>query len=279
PVTLRGLLSHAAGTTVHGLQGYERGAPLPTLRQILAGRPPANSPPVRVEWEPNKEYRYSNLGYMVVQQLMEDVTGNGIEALLEETLLAPLGMDQSEFAPLPEDQWDRAARGHRADGKTLPGGWHVYPEKGATPFWSTPTDMAKFGAELMRSHQGRSERWLKRATTQTMLTTQPGGFGLGVALDDDGADRFYALHKGANEGYRTLLVLYPERGQGAVIMTNGDGGDALAQELLRSLSREYGWVPGLTLEIWMVVALVGGAAVLFAGLLFGLRARRRRAGR
>jgi CubicO group peptidase (beta-lactamase class C family) len=47
PVTLRRIMSHTAGLTVHGFEGYPRGAALPTLVQILDGAPPANSPPVR----------------------------------------------------------------------------------------------------------------------------------------------------------------------------------------------------------------------------------------
>jgi len=47
-ITLHELLSHTAGLSVHGFAGYERGLPVPTIAQILDGRPPANSPPVRL---------------------------------------------------------------------------------------------------------------------------------------------------------------------------------------------------------------------------------------
>src|SRR5947208_3453067 len=49
PVTLRALLSHTAGTTVSGFPGYASGVELPSLRQILEGEPPANTPAVRVD--------------------------------------------------------------------------------------------------------------------------------------------------------------------------------------------------------------------------------------
>ena len=63
PVTLRGLLSMTAGIGVPGFLGYELGAPLPTLTQILDGTPPANSPPVTVIAVPGNAYHYSGGGY------------------------------------------------------------------------------------------------------------------------------------------------------------------------------------------------------------------------
>src|SRR5688572_27074372 len=43
PVTLRRLLSHGAGLTVHGFRGYTSSAPVPTVLQVLDGHSPANS--------------------------------------------------------------------------------------------------------------------------------------------------------------------------------------------------------------------------------------------
>ena len=275
PVTLRRLLSHTAGTTVHGFRGYRRGFPIPTLPQILDGRPPSNSRPIRVDSVPGETYRYSGGGYLIVQQLLTDVSGKPFARFLNETVFSPLAMKDSWLHPLPKRRWHRAAWGHRADARPVRGRWHVYPEVGAGPFWSTPSDMARFGIELMRSHEGESDRFLSPALAREMLTPQVGGFGLGIGVHDDG-DRLYAMHDGANEGFRSLLVLYPRRGQGAVIMTNGDGGDALAEEVIRSLSREYGWVPGLTMDTWMLVVTGGVAASLVGLLAFGLRVWRRR---
>jgi hypothetical protein len=80
-----------------------------------------------------------------------------------------------------------------------------------------------------------------------MLTPQVGGSGLGFALPGkDSSARF--SHGGANEGYRCLLIAYKNTGQGAVIMTNSDSGSSLADEVLRSIAREYGWVDYLSKE-------------------------------
>jgi CubicO group peptidase (beta-lactamase class C family) len=66
PVTLRGLLSMTAGIGVPGYLGYERGALLPNLQQILNGESPANSAAVRVVYAPGARYAYSGGGYEIV---------------------------------------------------------------------------------------------------------------------------------------------------------------------------------------------------------------------
>src|ERR1700744_2735479 len=75
PVTLRELLSHTAGVTVHGFPGYASGGQTPTLVQFLDGEPPANTPAIRVDTTPGTIWRYSGGGYVITQQLLLDVTG------------------------------------------------------------------------------------------------------------------------------------------------------------------------------------------------------------
>ena len=52
-VTLRRLLSHSAGVTVHGFPGYDTADPMPSLVQVLDGTKPANTP--RSRWTPRRE--------------------------------------------------------------------------------------------------------------------------------------------------------------------------------------------------------------------------------
>ena len=67
-VTLRGILSHTAGLTVHGFPGYAVDCPVPTLLQVLEGAKPANTAPIRVDILPGSKWRYSGGGYTVMQQ-------------------------------------------------------------------------------------------------------------------------------------------------------------------------------------------------------------------
>jgi hypothetical protein len=73
-----------------------------------------------------------------------------------------------------------------------------------------------------------------------MLTKQLGGYGLGLWLG--GKEKITNFsHAGQNEGYTCILVAYLDTGKGVVIMTNGDRGSGLFNEILRAIAREYGW--------------------------------------
>lgn len=267
PVTTRGLLSHTAGVNVPGFLGYVPGSALPTLRQTLDGRQPANNEPIRVVAAPGT-HRYSGGGYQILEQVLNDATGSDFVQVVAETIFQPLGMSSSIYDPLPEAQWARAARGHRPNGQQVVGGWHVYPEHAAGPFWTTPNDFALFAIELMLAYTGGSDDVITQDQAAEMFTPVDSGYGLGLAITDDGEDRLHAVHQGENEGYTTLLVLYPERGEGVVIMTNSDNGLELAWALVDLLSAHFGWVSGVILTPAQTIAVVlagltvGGVAVL-----------------
>jgi CubicO group peptidase (beta-lactamase class C family) len=239
-VTVRELLTHTAGLTVHGFAGYASGAPLPTLVQVLNGEKPANSAPIRVDTEPGTIWRYSGGGYVVAQQLLQDVTGEPFPKLMKDTVLAPIGMSKSTYEqPLPRNRLAEVAMPYRGDGQPVPGGPHVYPEMAPAGLWTTPSDLARYAIEVQRSLSGVSNRVLSADTVRQMLTPGLNRQGLGPQLGGSAKHPFFT-HGGANEGYRCDLVAYND-GDGVVIMTNGDNGGQVASEILRSVAREYGW--------------------------------------
>ncbi|MCA1603582.1 MAG: serine hydrolase, partial [Acidobacteria bacterium] len=247
-VSLRGLLSHSAGLTVHGFAGYAPDTPVPTLSQVLEGVKPANSKPIRVDIPSGTKYRYAGGGYVVLQQLLLDITGKQFPLFMRETVLKRIGMTRSTYEqPLPKERWSQAAVGHRSNGEKVKGNWHTYPEMAAAGLWTTPEDLARFAIEIQRSLAGKSNRVLSQKMARHMLTAQVGGWGLGFGLPGKGPSARFS-HGGANEGYRCQLVAYKSTGQGAVVMTNSDRGSSLADEVLRGIAREYGWVDYLPKE-------------------------------
>ncbi len=107
-VTLRELLSHTAGATVHGFGGYAAGKKVPTLVQVLNGESPANSAPVTIDFVPGTKFRYAGGNYAIIQQILIDVTGEPFPDLMQELVLQPLYMVHSSFQqPVPERNYSR----------------------------------------------------------------------------------------------------------------------------------------------------------------------------
>jgi CubicO group peptidase (beta-lactamase class C family) len=253
-VTLERLLSHSAGMTVGGFTGYPPGAVLPTLLETLNGRPPANNKPIRVDADPGKAFRYSGGGYEVAQQVMVDVTGQTFPALMRETVLGPAGMTDSFFEqPLSAELVARAASGYSFDGAPLPGRWRVYPELAAAGLWTTASDLARFAIAVQQSRTGAPGALIPKPLAMRMLTPAAGGEegnfignGLGFFIDQRGKGTFAHVsleQPSGNDGFRALLVASTEGGYGVVVMTNGDGGAKLADEIVRGAAEVYGWKP------------------------------------
>lgn len=238
PVTLRMLLTHTAGTTVHGFPGYAAGVPLPSLADVLSGR--GNTPAVVVDIAPGTLWRYSGGGYEIMQQLVQDVTGRPFAAVVKQLVLEPLDMTRSTFEqPLPERLAGNAGRAHDEAGKPIAGRWHTYPEQAAAGLWTRPLDLARVLVAVQRASKGNTKLLPEKLTAQ-MLSPGLGNQGLGWALGGKDQNQWFA-HGGANAGYRCYAVAYPRLGRGAVVMTSSDNGTAISNEILRSISAEYGW--------------------------------------
>lgn len=240
-VTLRRLISHTAGLTVHGFRGYAYDEEVPTTIQVLNGVEPANSDPILPDTIPGSIYRYSGGGFTVMQLMLCDITGKSFPEILEERVLSKLGMDNSTYLqPLPEAFSASAAIAHRSDGRPIKGNWHTYPEMAAAGLWTTPTDLAKFVVEIQKSMSGESNLILSREMVGQMLTEEKDGYGLGIGLGGAN-DSIRFGHGGSNEGFRCNMIAYTNLGKGAVVMTNGDQGGSLISEIFRSISKTYNW--------------------------------------
>lgn len=249
-VTLRGIMSHTAGLTVHGFPGYAMGASLPTVPQILDGAEPANTSVVRVDKLPGEGFRYSGGGITIMQLVLTDITGQPFPTIMRESVLDPLGMTRSTYQqPLPSEWRSNAATAHHGDGHPVDGRFHVYPEMAAAGLWTTPTDLARFAIEVQQAHTSGSGKVLTHEIVEQALVPQAAGpYGLGLSLESTGEMLRFG-HGGSNEGFRCQLIAYADLGMGSAVMTNGSQGSALAEEILNGIAQVYGWPDYLEEEI------------------------------
>jgi CubicO group peptidase (beta-lactamase class C family) len=247
PVTLRLIVSHNAGMTIHGFPGYVQGEKVPTVVQILDGAAPANTEPIRVDTEPGTVWRYSGGGITIMQLAMADVSGKPFTEIMQEKVLDPIGMTSSSYEQsLSPERLALAASGHDRSGHVIPGKRNIYPEMAAAGLWTTPTDLARFAIEAGLSARGASNKVLSTAmaklmVTPRMVTTEGDSMALGFFVETHGKSAYYG-HGGADAGFICMLIAQREGGYGAAIMTNSDGRPIpLIREIQRSIAGEYGW--------------------------------------
>lgn len=246
-VTLRLLLTHQSGLPMTNFPSDD--GPPPTLAQVLKGEPPARNKPAVVELTPGSKWQYSNLGYVVVQFLLEELTGTPLARLMEDVVFAPLGMTSSTLDyPLEPALRTREIFPHDVDGNPREPAMDG-PARAQGGLMTTPTDLALFAAEIIRAHRGESDRLLTPEMARAMLHPEldldpsilgmPLREGLGVMLSAAG-EPFSFGHPGDNyPGASCWVTAYPDVDVGIAIMTNGAMGNLLALEIMPAFVEEY----------------------------------------
>jgi CubicO group peptidase (beta-lactamase class C family) len=245
PVTVRELLSHTSGIGTHSGMIYDPDKGVPSVLEILDGKAPATTTPVRVESEPGKKYAYANGGYLILELLITDLTGKPFAEAMEELVLAPIGMSQSTFvAPLPPAKAAIAATGYdESGGNGIAPAHFVEPNAAAGGLWTTATDYAKFVIELQNEYTGESQRVLNQKMAQMMVTAGMGPsesirWGLGVRVGGTPPNIYF--EHGGSAAFQCDMIGYPS-GDGVVVLTNGGGGGPLSDQIIRSVAQAYDW--------------------------------------
>ena len=240
-VSLKHLVSHTGGLTVHGFLGYSPDLAVPSLIEVLNGVTPSNSPAIFVDKVPEESFRYSGGGYTVMQQMMIDVKGKPYPELMDDLVLEPLEMSSSTYEqPLNADKLSLAATGYLPDGSMTKGKRHTYPEMAAAGLWTTSEDLARFAIDVQQTYRGTSEKVMSKEMVHQMLTPFVEDFlGLGLFLNKRG-DAIYFGHGGWDEGFSSELIAHKTKGYGVVVLTNSNHPDFIS-ELIRSVALSFNW--------------------------------------
>jgi CubicO group peptidase (beta-lactamase class C family) len=199
---------------------------VPGLLEVLAGT--ASTPPVVLEALPGLAWAYSGGGYLIVAQVICEITGLAFDEAMAELVLGPAAMAASTFRqPLPDWLERAAARGHRA-GEPVPGGWRNQPEVGATGLWTTPSDLVRF-ARAVRADQAVQMRHGHPVEPR---------MGSGVFLADSAGGARWWCHSGLVTGYASLLASTDSFS--VAIMSNDSQAEGLITEVFWHVAATYG---------------------------------------
>jgi CubicO group peptidase (beta-lactamase class C family) len=273
-ITIANLLSHTAGLNIHGFPGYSVNDSIPTLQQVLDGKRPANTEPVRSLLEPGIKVEYSGGGVTIAQQIIEDVTEQPYAVFMQKNVLDPLGMSSSFFTQPPDRKHDKVlATGYYLNGEEVKGKYHVYPEQAAAGLWTNPIDLCTYIIETQLSYQGKSGKVLSPEITKLRLTPVMQDAALGVFVTEKGTAKYF-MHNGGNEGFTCQAIGSLDDGNGVVIMTNSDNASIL-DEIVNSVAITYRWkdyyqpvikniikVPEATLDTYIGKYEISGGAIV-----------------
>lgn len=225
-VTIRRLLSHTAGLTVHGFSDYAEGARLPSLVEVLEGKN-QNDGAVFIEWQPGSTNIYSGGGYVILQMVIEDVTGEPFAKFIHREVAGPLGLSSLDWvwtaglknrSPMPYD----------SEGREV--GYRQLACQAIGSEICTVSDFARFVAAAVPGPRGESvgRGVLKPESIAVMTEVQPnavdGGLGYGVGFYK--GEKFLT-HGGANPGWNALFALDANRREGYVVANNSSLGSPL----------------------------------------------------
>jgi len=288
-VTVRQLLSHSSGLTGGSdreLPGKER----PPLTQVLEGEYDLYR--ARLVREPGTEFEYSNQGFMVLELLVEEVTGRDYEEYLQEEILLPLEVEEAYFDV--DEISSRLAVSYDYRGDPLP----VYQDlfRGAGGLLINAEGLARFWASGMPGQDGLEPgRGILRPDSVAQLHTpvmEPAGFyrigadgsGLGHFIDQLPGGEKAVFHGGEGAGSLGKAYVVPEDSRGLVILTNSKRSWPLLFKLTGDWAEWNGYAsPAMSnvyfnvetaiwsLIILLVLASLGKLALLIRGLVRGRR--------
>ncbi len=240
-ITLSHLLSHTAGLSVHGFPGYDPKSKIPLIVEVLDGKTPANTAPVRSEFEPGLRFQYSGGGTTITQLIVTDVTRQAYDVFMYNNVLKPMGMLHSFYTQPPsKGKLKNVATGYSKDGIEIRNKFHVYPEQAAAGLWTTPTDLCKYIIETQLAYIGKSSKVLNQEITQLRLTPYiDKSSALGIFFDERNGTKYF-LHGASNEGFSGLYYGSLEGGNGVAMFVNSDNAN-IFPELLNSVVSVYNW--------------------------------------
>ncbi len=230
-ITPRNLLNHRAGINVGGFDGYsDDDKPLKSVVSILNADKGINSPKIEVKNEPNSEYQYSGGGYMILQQMIEDVTNLSYADFVRQEIFSKIGMESS-FYTYPSDSMN-CSFGYYYNEKRVKNGWHTYPEQAAAGLWTTPNDLSRLLIEVLHTCNGESNQILSADFMKIFVS---GNTGLRIVENEN--DSLIGF-SGRNEGFLCQMVASLKNNCGVVIMTNSDYSGGLIRDMYKVLNKQ-----------------------------------------
>lgn len=215
-ITLRHMLSHWAGFTHDPPVGIDLDEPGYFERYI--GR----ISDTWLRFPVGYRHQYSNYGYDLAAHVIQVRSGQPFAEFARDRVLRPLGMTRSSFDLESVGRVEDRAVGHDRRGRAVP---LRFPEIAAAGLYSSARDMARYVQFHLNGGTVGGHRLLRKDLMQQYHEIQfadlgqRSGYSLGW-IREVVSDTFSLYHEGGGRGFGSHVILYPELGFGAVLLTN-----------------------------------------------------------
>ena len=235
---LRGGIGDPARATVRRVASHTAGLPLHYhfFQVDEAFRRPSMEDTIRrygvLVTKPGERYQYANLGYGILDYVIERISGKKYPVFMDQEVFAPLGLGDTFIPTEPDEAHERAVRYH--DSQPLP--FYDFDHRGASAVFSSAHDLVRFGMfHLWMGSEGArpvlSRRSIKRMRKPVTVRPNGGSYAIGWEISDQRGVRTVG-HHGSMSGVSTSLLLIPSLKAAVVVLSNTH------TSLAVSLSRE-----------------------------------------
>jgi beta-N-acetylhexosaminidase len=224
-VTVRHLLTHTSGLPPFKEYWRTSTSKQETLTRIFAEP---------LDYEPGTKEVYSDLGIILMAEIIERLTGRTLDDLAKTYIFSPLGMKDTTYRPaqklwpwIAPTEFDRNLRHRLVQGEVHDeNAFTMGGVSGHAGVFSTAPDLAAFCQMLLNGGVYAHQRILKRATIAQFTTPQQLSNGtrtLGWAVPTEGSSsgHFFSAHSFGHTGFTgTSIWIDPDRQLFVVFLTN-----------------------------------------------------------
>lgn len=223
-VSVRQLLSHTAGLSLSAVPEYRPDEMVPELEEYLQ-----TSDDLYFIQEPGLGWIYSGGGYMVLQKMIEDVTGIPFEIYMKEEIMSPMGMINSSYS-WSDDLIRNSATPYHEGKRTE---YYRYTGQAAASLNSSLDDLFRWLIVSISLSNGQetTSGVLDSGTFKKMTVPAPYSersyglsYGLGYELWPLSEDSYLIGHNGQNTGWTSGVWMNPVTDDGLIVLINDSNG-------------------------------------------------------
>nr|HPH70545.1 serine hydrolase [Kofleriaceae bacterium] len=166
---------------------------------------------------PGTSWAYSNFGFMLLSTVATHASGGTLEALLQQTLFQPLGMNHAYIRQMPTATV--AAKGHTPGGREVPAWEFTDAMAGVGGVRASLDDMARYAAALLGRGDAGVVANLVQATTPLLTPVDGPAMAVGWPVLTVGANTIIA-HNGGTGGFSSFIAVDKTRQRAVVVLAD-----------------------------------------------------------